>query len=101
MIEGRCGWCCERIQQAETGRPREFCSDAHRVAYNRRKAGMPPEWDAATEPIWQPLNQAEEEALARYEEVHPPAPPQYTTEAEFKRRREENRRIIRARYAAR
>ncbi|NLG65126.1 MAG: hypothetical protein GX537_05925 [Actinobacteria bacterium] len=30
-----CAWCAAPLEQADTGRPREFCSDRHRRAYAR------------------------------------------------------------------
>jgi hypothetical protein len=70
-----CKWCGEPISQPQTGRPREFCTDAHRQRYAHRKVTMPESWDAPTEPIWQSLNQAEFEAEQRYYANHPERTP--------------------------
>lgn len=33
---GGCRWCGRSLEQSNTGRPREFCSDAHRKAAGRK-----------------------------------------------------------------
>ncbi len=65
-----CRYCGEPVEQPETGRPREFCDDAHRVAYNRRKATAPPGWDRETD-FHEPMNQATWEAERRFYAAHP------------------------------
>jgi hypothetical protein len=59
-----CKWCAEPISQPETGRPREFCDDSERVAYNRRKVTAPPFWDEPTQ-CHEPMNRATWERVTR------------------------------------
>jgi hypothetical protein len=40
-----CLWCAERIEQPDVGRPRQFCDDAERQRYARRKAEAPATWE--------------------------------------------------------
>lgn len=69
-----CRWCLEPIEQTETGRPREFCDDAERAAYNRRRASALPGWDAPTD-FHEPMNRATWEAERRFYAAHPERTP--------------------------
>ena len=46
----RCQYCGTAIEQARVGRPRQFCSDAHKAAYRKAMLGA----QIATDPREQP-----------------------------------------------
>src|SRR5437879_1117965 len=66
MNEGLCKWCEAPISQPETGRPREFCSDAHRAAWNRSEAALAADLEAER------LEQAQQPQSAAAERRGPP-----------------------------
>lgn len=70
-----CRWCCEPTEQAETGRPRSFCDDACRQAYNRRKATAPPTWEEFPYDSDGPMTMAMWEAEKRLYAAHPERTP--------------------------